>query len=94
MHQCAFDKSYPPTPPPSGHEIGEMNTADGTGRRKKKSVKRMEYNFVLGIFLCHNKNISVQIVNFSSFPFKTGGEKNTFFYNKICSFLVVFFFLF
>jgi hypothetical protein len=34
-----------------------MNTADGTDRRKKKkSVKRMEYNFVLGYFPMSQQN--------------------------------------
>ena len=45
MHQCAFWQDYPLPPPPlphqDGHEIGEMNTADGTDR-KKKSIKRMD----------------------------------------------------
>lgn len=91
MHQCAFWQDYPLPPPPlphqDGHEIGEMNTADGTDRKKKKIDKKDGYNIVLGYFPVTTKqNISVQIVNFSSFPFKSGGEKNTFFYNKICGF--------
>lgn len=65
--------------PQGGQEIREMNTADGTGRRKKNSVKRMEYNFVLGYFPMSQQKHFGAIVNFSSFPFKTGGEKNTFF---------------
>lgn len=55
--------------------------------KKKKIDKKDGYNIVLGYFPVTTKqNISVQIVNFSSFPFKSGGEKNTFFYNKICGF--------
>lgn len=67
-----------------------MNTADGTDRRKIKSV-RMEYNIVLDYFPVSQQNIWVQIVNFFSFPLKSGEEKNNFFYNKIGTVLVFFF---
>lgn len=91
MHQGAFREDAPSPPPPPPHqgerEIEERNTADGTDRKKKKIDKKDGYNIVLGYFPVTTKqNISVQIVNFSSFPFKSGGEKNTFFYNKICGF--------
>lgn len=66
-----------------------MNTADGTDR-KKKLIERMEYNIVLGYFLMSQQNTSVQIVNFSSFPLKSGGEKNTFSIIKYVVFCLLF----
>ena len=48
----------------------------------------MEYNIVLDYFPVSQQNIWVQIVNFSSFPLKSGEEKTYFFCNKIGMVLV------
>lgn len=72
---------YPPTPPPQlphqgGHEIGEMNTADDTERKKIDKKYRIEHCAWLLSYVTTKQNILVQTVNFSSFPFKSDGEKN------------------
>lgn len=45
---------------------------------------------MLGYFLMSQQNTSVQIVNFSSFPLKSGGEKNTFSIIKYVVFCLLF----
>lgn len=54
----------------------------------------MEYNIVLDYFAMSQQNIGVQIVNFSSFPLKSGEEKTNIFCNKIGRVLVFFVFCF
>ena len=54
----------------------------------------MEYNIVLDYFAMSQQNIWVQIVNFSSFPLKSGEEKTNIFCNKIGRVLVFFFFFY
>ena len=49
---------------------------------------------MLDYFPMLQQNIWVQIVNFSSFPLKSGEEKTNIFYNKIGRVLVFFVFFF
>lgn len=65
-------------------------------REKKKIDKkyRIERCAWLLSYVTIKQNISVQTVNFSSFPFKFWWRKKYFFYNKICGFLVFCFFTF
>lgn len=51
---------------------------------KKDGIKHCAWLFS---YVTTKQNISVQIVNSSSFPFKSGGEKNTFSIIKYAFFL-------
>lgn len=71
-----------------------MNTADDTERKKIDKKYRIEHCAWLLSYVTTKQNILVQTVNFSSFPFKSGGEKNTFSIIKYVVFWLFFFFYF
>lgn len=61
---------------------------------KVSKKDRIELCAWLFSYVTTKQNILVQIINYSSFPFKSGGEKNTFSIIKYVVFWFFFFFYF